>query len=123
VTFQEEMAQSVKDLRDNQIVQGQILNRVELNLELVTERLGRLDGIVEQNSLAIGRLADGMLQLQSATKGTLKTVEGLATTVGGLSETMGKLTENVGGLSVIVQGLSETVDRFIRGMEGNGNHR
>jgi hypothetical protein len=101
VTF-DEMEQSVRELRDNQVVQGEILNRVELNLERVTERLGKLEGMVEQNTLAIeqntlaiGKLADGMAVLQSAMKGLVQTVEGL----------------------------SATVDRFIRGMGGNGHRR
>jgi hypothetical protein len=89
------MEQSVKELRDNQVVQGKILNRVELNLERVTERLDRLEGMVEQNSLAIGKLADGMTLLQSAMKGLVEAVEGL----------------------------SITVDRFIRGMEQDGHDR
>jgi methyl-accepting chemotaxis protein len=99
LTFQE-IEQSVKELRDNQIVQGQILNRVELNLERVTERLEGLETMVERNtqaiernSEAIGRLADGIALVQSAMKGLVQTVEGL----------------------------SATVDRFIRGMEGDGH--
>src|SRR5512135_1016252 len=94
MTF-EEMQQSMKDLRDNQVVQGQILNRVELNLERMGERLGRLEGVVEQNSHAINKLTDGQVLLTSAMKG---------------------LVETVGGLSA-------TVDRFIQGMEGNGHKR
>ncbi len=100
VTFQE-LEQSVKELRDNQVVQGQILNRVELNLERFTERLGTLEEMVAQNTQAIarntqaiGNLADGILLIQSALKGLVQTVEGLGA----------------------------TVERFIRGMERN-RHR
>jgi len=85
MTF-EEMQQSMRDLRDNQIVQGQILNRVELNLESMGERLGRLGSVVEQNSIAINKLTDGQVLLTSAMKG-----------------------------------LEDTIERFIRGMEGNGH--
>ncbi len=99
MTFQE-LEQSVKELRDNQVVQGQILNRVELNLEPFTERLRTLEGMVAQNTQAIarntqalGKLADGILLIQSASKGLVQTVEGLST----------------------------TVERFIRDMEGNGH--
>jgi len=89
----EEMQQSMKDLRDNQLVQGQILHRVESNLERVGEKLDRLEIVVEQNSHAINKLVDGQVLLTSAMKGLVQTVEGL----------------------------SATVDRFIRGMEGNGH--
>lgn len=85
MTF-EELEQSVRELRDNQAVQGQLLHRVGSNLD-------RLEGMVEQNSRAIGQLADGMALLQSAMKGLVQTVEGLTV----------------------------TVERFIRGMEGDGH--
>jgi hypothetical protein len=85
MTFQEEMERSLKELRDHQVVQGQLLHRVESNLD-------RLEGMVEQNTVAIGGLADSMALLQSAMKGLVQTVEGL----------------------------SGTVERFIRGMEGDG---
>jgi hypothetical protein len=99
MTF-EDMGKSMKELRDNQVVQGQILHRID-------SRLDRMELIVEQNSLAIarnteaisrnteaiGKLADGFVQLQSAMKGMVQTVEGL----------------------------SATVERFIRGMEGDGH--
>ncbi len=87
MTF-EEMEQSVRELRDNQIVQGRLLDRVETSLD-------RLAGVVEQNTHAIGKLADGMTLLQSAMKGLVEAVEGL----------------------------SITVDRFIRGMEQDGHDR
>jgi predicted nucleic acid-binding Zn-ribbon protein len=93
VTF-EEMEQSLKGLRDNQVVQGQLLHRVEMNLdrledkvEQLADKLDRLEGVVE-------KLADGFVVLQSAMKGMVQSVEGL----------------------------SATVDRFIRGMERNGHH-
>jgi len=87
------MGQSMKELRDNQVVEGEILHRGDT-------RLDRLELIVEQNSEAIARnteaiskVLDGMALLQSAMKGLVQTVEGL----------------------------SATVDRFIRGMEGDGH--
>ena len=100
MTF-EELEQSVRGLSDNQVVQGHLLHRVEMNLDRLEENLlrleenvGRVEGIVEQNSKAIGKLADGFVLLQSAMKGMVQSVEGL----------------------------SATVDRFIRGMERNGHH-
>ncbi|HEV2351259.1 MAG TPA: hypothetical protein VG028_15590 [Terriglobia bacterium] len=70
----EEMQQSMKDLRDNQLVQGQILHRVETNLDHLGEKLGRLEGVVE-------KLADGQVLLTSAMRGLVATVEGLSATV------------------------------------------
>jgi DNA anti-recombination protein RmuC len=93
VTF-EEMEKSLIALRDNQVVQGEILNRVELALERNTEAIARNSETIAQNSEAIARnsdaiakLADGFLLLQAAMKG-----------------------------------LTETVDRFIRGLEPDGHH-
>lgn len=62
------------------------MHRVETNLD-------RVEAMIQQNALAIGKLADGMTLLQSAMKGMVQTVEGL----------------------------SATVERFIRGMEGDGH--
>ena len=93
MTF-DEIELSMKELRDNQVVQGQLLHRVEMNLDRLEENINRTEGLVEQNSKAIGRLADGFVLLQSAMKGMVQSVEGL----------------------------SATVDRFIRGMEHNGHH-
>ena len=93
MTF-EELEQSVRGLSDNQVVQGHLQHRVEMNLDRLEENVGRVEGIVEQNSKAIGKLADGFVLLQSAMKGMVQSVEGL----------------------------SATVDRFIRGMERNGHH-
>lgn len=87
------MDNSVNELRDNQIVQGYRLGRTEANLD-------RLEGVVE-------KLAHGFIELQSAMKGMVQTVESLSATVE--------------GLSVTVAGLSATVDRFIQGMEHNGH--
>ena len=53
VTY-EEMEKSLVALRDNQVVQGEILNRLEL---------------------AVERLADGFLLLQAAMKGLAETVD------------------------------------------------
>jgi len=83
----DEMEKSIQELRDNQIVQGYRLGRTEANLD-------RLESVVE-------KLAHGFIELQSAMKSMVQTVE---------------------GLSVTVAGLSATVDRFIRGMEHNGHH-
>jgi predicted nucleic acid-binding Zn-ribbon protein len=95
------MEQSIKGLGDNQVVQGQLLHRVEMNLDRLEQNLHRLEeninrteGLVEQNTKAIAKLADGFVLLQSAMKGMVQSVEGL----------------------------SATVDRFIRGMEHNGHH-
>jgi hypothetical protein len=66
VTF-EEMEQSIRGLRDNQVVQGQLLHRVETNLD-------RLEGVVE-------KLVDGLVLVQSAMKGMVQSVEGLSATV------------------------------------------
>ncbi len=55
------MEKSLIALRDNQVVQGQILNRVEL--------------AVERNTEATAKLADGMILLQSAMKGLAETMD------------------------------------------------
>ncbi len=67
MTF-EEMENSVKELRDNQIVQGYRPGRTESNLDRLEADLHRLEGVVE-------RIADGFILLQSAMKGLVETVD------------------------------------------------
>jgi hypothetical protein len=67
MTF-EEMQKSMKELRDNQLVQGYRGARTETNLD-------RLEEMAERNSQAIAKLADGMITLQAAMKGLVQTVE------------------------------------------------
>src|SRR5215831_19332492 len=81
------MEHSVKGLRDNQVVRGHLLHRVDMNLGRLAENLhrreenvGRVE-VVEQNSKAIRKLADGFVLLQSAMKGMVQSVEGLSATV------------------------------------------
>ena len=90
----EEMEKSLVALRDNQVVQGEILNRLELAVERNSEAIARNSDAIARNSDAIAgnsdaiaKLADGFLLLQAAMKG-----------------------------------LAETVDRFIKGLETNGHH-
>jgi methyl-accepting chemotaxis protein len=93
MTF-EEMEKSVKELRDNQIVQGYRLGRTESNLDRLEMLVERNAQQIERNSQAIEKLAHGFMLLQSAMEGMVRSVDGL----------------------------SATVDRFIRGMEHNGHH-
>jgi len=74
MTF-EEMQQSMKELRDNQIVQGHLLHRVETNLDRLEGNLERLEEQTEQNNQAIGKLADGFILLQSALQGLTTAVD------------------------------------------------
>jgi hypothetical protein len=64
----EEMEKSLIALRDSQVVQGQILNRVEQAVERNTEAIGR-------NTEAIAKIADGFILLQAAMKGMAETME------------------------------------------------
>jgi len=81
------MEKSLIALRDNQVVQGEILNRLELAVERNNEAIARNSDAIARNSDAFAKLADGFLLLQAAMKG-----------------------------------LAETVDRFIKGLEANGDH-
>jgi hypothetical protein len=74
MTF-EEMEKSLIALRDNQVVQGEILNRVELAVERNAEAIARNSEAIAQNSEAIAKLADGFLVLQAALKGLTETVD------------------------------------------------
>lgn len=67
MTF-EEIEKSVRELRDNQMVQGYRLGRTETNLDRLETDLQRLEGVVE-------KLADGFILLQAAMKGLTETVE------------------------------------------------
>ena len=67
MTF-EEMEKSVKELQDNQIVQGYRLGRTESNLDRLEADLQRLEGVVE-------KIAEGFILLQAAMKGLVETVD------------------------------------------------
>ncbi len=84
----EEIEKSLIALRDNQVVQGEMLGRLELVVERNTEAIAQNSEAIAQNTEAIGKLTDGFMLLQAAMKG-----------------------------------LAETVDRFIRGLEGDGHRR
>ncbi len=94
MTF-DEMEQSIKELRDNQVVQGQLLQRVVTNLDRLEGMVEQNTLAIEQNTLAIEKLAGGMALMQSAMTGLVQTVEGL----------------------------SVTVERFIKGLEGDGHRK
>jgi hypothetical protein len=74
MTF-EEMEKSLIALRDNQVVQGEILNRVELAVERNAEAIARNSEAIARNSEAIAKLTDGFLLLQAALKGLTETVD------------------------------------------------
>ncbi len=82
------MERSLIALRDYQVVQGEMLGRLELVVERNTEAIAQNSEAIAQHSAAIGKLADGFILLQAAMKG-----------------------------------LAETVERFIRGLEGDGHRR
>ncbi|HXJ96834.1 MAG TPA: hypothetical protein VMT20_28665 [Terriglobia bacterium] len=58
----------MRNLQDNQTVQGYRLGRTEANLDRLEADLQRLEGVVE-------KIADGFILLQSAMKGMTETVE------------------------------------------------
>ena len=77
----DEIEVSLKKLTENQVVQGEMLNRLE-------QVVARNSEAIAHNTEAIGHLADGMQGMQAA---------------------MGKLFDHM--------------ERFIRGLEGNGFHQ
>ncbi len=83
----DEIEVSLKKLTDNQVVQGEILNRLEQVVARNSEAIARNSEAIARNTEAIGHLADGTQVMQAA---------------------MGKLFDHM--------------ERFIRGLEGNGLH-
>ena len=71
----EEMEKSLVALRDNQVVQGEVLYRLELAVERNSEATARNSEATARNSDAIAKLADGFLLLQAAMKGLAETVD------------------------------------------------
>jgi prophage DNA circulation protein len=71
----EEMEKSLVALRDNQVVQGALLGRLELAVERNAEAIARNTEAIARNSEAIEKLADGFILLQAAVKGLAETVE------------------------------------------------
>ncbi len=74
MTF-EEMEKSLIFLRDHQVVQGQILNRVEQAVERNTEAIARNTEAIARITEAIARIAYGFILLQAAMRGLAETVD------------------------------------------------
>ena len=97
----EEMEKSLVALRDNQVVQGEILNRIELAVERNSEAIARNSEAIARNSEAIARNSDAIAQN---------------------SDAIAKLADGFLPLQAAIKGLAETVDRFIKGLGTNGHH-
>jgi len=100
VTF-EEMEKSLIALRDNQVVQGEILNRLELVVERNTQAIAQNSEAIAQNSEAIAQNSEAIARN---------------------SDAIAKLADGFFLLQAALKGLTETVDRFIRGLGTDGNH-
>ncbi len=62
----EEIERRLTLLSENQIVQGELLNRIEQTVARNAEAIANSREAIERNSEAIGRLADRMLGMVSA---------------------------------------------------------
>jgi hypothetical protein len=71
----EEMEKSLIALHDNQVVQGEMLGRLELVVERNSEAIAQNTEAIARHTEAIGKLADGFILLQAAMKGLADTVE------------------------------------------------
>ena len=71
----EEIENSIRELKDNQIVQGYRLARTESNLDRLEAMVERNAQQIERNAQAIEKLADGFMLLQAAMKGLTETVD------------------------------------------------
>jgi hypothetical protein len=76
------MEKTARELHDNQMFQGYRpartetnLDRLEQKVEHLADKLDHLESLVERNTQAIGKLADGFVLLQSALKDLSETVD------------------------------------------------
>ncbi|MGH9445838.1 MAG: hypothetical protein ACRD3O_08945 [Terriglobia bacterium] len=90
-----EVEVSLKKLVDNQVVQGEMLGRLERVVAQNTEAIA-------QNTAAIGHIAQA---------------------VASLSDAVAQLNDRTSLMQAGMERLFEHMDRFIRGLEGNGHHR
>lgn len=104
-----EMEASLKRLTDSQIVQGELLNRVEqvvaLNSESIarnTEAIARNTEAIAHNASAIGHLAGAMQSMH---------------------DSMQTMHDNLQVMQTAMHKLFEQIDRFIRGLENDGHRR
>jgi ABC-type transporter Mla subunit MlaD len=92
----------VNALNDAMIVQGYLQGRVERNLAELSDEVRSLAEFART-------LADHQAAMQAALQTLIGRVE--------------VLTDNQATLQAALQGLTETVDRFIRGQQGNGHRQ
>ena|SRR5487761_451419 len=103
-----EIEVSLKKLVDNQIVQGELLSRTEQLVARNTEAIGRNSEAIAQNTEAIGYIAQATGRVAEV---TTRLTESAA-------ETNGRMDV----MRAAMERLFEHMDRFIRGLEGNGRH-
>ena len=96
-----EMEVSLKKLAGNQIVQGELLSRLE-------QTTARNSEAIAQNTEAIGHIAPA----------TARAAEVTARLAESAAETNGRMDV----MQAAMERLFEHIDRFIRGLEGNGRH-
>lgn len=70
-----EMEKSLIALRDNQVVQGALLGRLEVAVERNAQAIAQNNEAIARNTEAIGKLADGSILLQAAVKGLTENVD------------------------------------------------
>jgi ABC-type transporter Mla subunit MlaD len=92
----------VNALNDATIVQGYLQGRLERNLVELSDEVRSLTEFTRT-------LADHQATIQAALQTLIGRVE--------------VLTDNQATLHAALQGLTETVDRFIRGQQGNGHRQ
>lgn len=115
MTF-EEFDAALQKLRDNQIVQGELLGRLERVVDRHGEAILQHEEVLARHGRAIESLANGMVTLQSV---MTRMVDAIQETQGNIRE----LTEGQKVMQTSMDHLFKRMDRFIRGLESNGHER
>jgi len=74
----DEMGKSIQQLHDNQIVHGYRLGRTESNLDRLEADVHPFVAQLDRWEVVVEKLAHGSIELQSAMRGMVQTVEGLS---------------------------------------------
>jgi chromosome segregation ATPase len=117
----QDIQKTLRDLSDNQVVQGQLLGRIERLVESNSRAIASHDEILTRHERAIEGIVNGMVSLQGVVAQLVDAVQGTQDEIRGMQDEIRELAEGQKAMQTSMGRLFERMDRFIRGLESNGH--